>query len=366
MISIAELFNKVAPETLTFLLQAAIVLLVILGAVAGLMALFSIAGLRARPQARLEARSLNDEWIDRKRTLESFFLSKKELKARLKADRELENYRIEARTEKNRLWVIDFKGDMAASGVECLRNEITSVLEVAANGGGSSSAGQTPGQTPVAPVDEILLRIDSPGGTVTGYGHAAAQVERIRHAGLKVTVAIDEIAASGGYMMAVVASEIIAAPFAVIGSIGVVGQVPNIHRLLKRFDVDVLELTAGNNKRPVSLLGPLSDDGIQTFKKQLADTHRLFKDHVHRYRPGLDIEAVTQGDIWHGQDAVSVKLIDRLMTSDEFIDRARHEHGMDVFQVKWQPARSWRDRLEASGVSLIEKAISRALGRLSV
>lgn len=357
MISLSELFNKVAPETLSFLLQAAIVLLVILGAVAGLMALFSIAGLRARPQARLEARSLNDEWTERKRTLESFFLSKKELKARLKADRESEKERIEGRTEKKRLWVIDFKGDMAASGVDCLRNEITSILEVAANG--------TPDPAR-PPLDEVLLRIDSPGGTVTGYGHAAAQVERIRHAGLKVTVAIDEIAASGGYMMAVVASEIIAAPFAVIGSIGVVGQVPNIHRLLKRFDVDVLELTAGNNKRPVSLLGPLSDDGIQTFKKQLADTHRLFKDHVHRYRPSLDIEAVTQGDIWHGQDAVSVKLIDRLMTSDEFIDRARHEQGMDVFQVKWHPARSWRDRLEASGVSLLEKAISRALGRLSV
>ncbi len=293
MISLSELFNKVAPETLSFLLQAAIVLLVILGAVAGLMALFSIAGLRARPQARLEARSLNDEWTERKRTLESFFLSKKELKTRLKADRESEKERIEGRTEKKRLWVIDFKGDMTASGVECLRNEITSILEVAANGSG----GNGPNQTPAAPADEILLRIDSPGGTVTGYGHAAAQVERIRHAGLKVTVAIDEIAASGGYMMAVVASEIIAAPFAVIGSIGVVGQVPNIHRLLKRFDVDVLELTAGNNKRPVSLLGPLSDDGIQTFKKQLADTHRLFKDHVHRYRPGLDIEAVTQGDI---------------------------------------------------------------------
>lgn len=357
MISLSELFNKVAPETLSFLLQAAIVLLVILGAVAGLMALFSIAGLRARPQARLEARSLNDEWTERKRTLESFFLSKKELKARLKADRESEKERIEGRTEKKRLWVIDFKGDMAASGVDCLRNEITSILEVAANGAPDPAR---------PPLDEVLLRIDSPGGTVTGYGHAAAQVERIRHAGLKVTVAIDEIAASGGYMMAVVASEIIAAPFAVIGSIGVVGQVPNIHRLLKRFDVDVLELTAGNNKRPVSLLGPLSDDGIQTFKKQLADTHRLFKDHVHRYRPGLDIEAVTQGDIWHGQDAVSVKLIDRLMTSDEFIDRARHEHGMDVFQVKWLPARSWRDRLEASGVSLLEKAISRTLGRLSV
>lgn len=357
MISLSELFNKVAPETLSFLLQAAIVLIVILGAVAGLIALFSITGLRARPQARLEARSLNDEWTERKRTLESFFLSKKELKARLKADRESEKERIEGRTEKKRLWVIDFKGDMTASGVDCLRNEVTSILEVAANG--------APG--PAQPrFDEVLLRIDSPGGTVTGYGHAAAQVERIRHAGLKVTVAIDEIAASGGYMMAVVASEIIAAPFAVIGSIGVVGQVPNIHRLLKRFDVDVLELTAGNNKRPVSLLGPLSDDGIQTFKKQLADTHRLFKDHVHRYRPSLDIETVTQGDIWHGQDALNVKLVDRLMTSDEFMDRARHEQGMDVFQIKWLPARSWRDRLEASGVSLLEKAISRALGRLSV
>lgn len=355
MISIVELFNKVAPETLAFLLQAAIVLLAILGTVAGVMALLSIIGLRARPQARLEARSLNDEWTDRKRTLESFFLSKKELKARLKADRATEKERIEGQNQKKHLWVVDFKGDMQASGVECLRNEITSIIEVSTNG--SLGAGQNA-------VDEVLIRLDSPGGTVTGYGHATAQLERIRNAGLKVTVAIDEIAASGGYMMAVVANEIIAAPFAVIGSIGVVGQVPNIHRLLKRFDIDVLELTAGNNKRPVSLLGPLNDEGIQTFKKQLADTHQLFKNHVHRYRPALEIEAVTQGDIWHGQDAVGVKLIDRLMTSDEFIDRARHEYGMDVFHVKWHPARSWRDRLEASGIHLIEQALTRALGRL--
>ena len=167
-------------------------------------------------------------------------------------------------------------------------------------------------------------------------------------------------------MMAVVADRIVASRLAVIGSIGVVGQVPNVHRLLKRFDIDVLEMTAGTNKRPVSLIGPLTDQGIETFKKQLSDTHRLFRDHVHRFRPQLDIEAVSNGDIWHGVDALTHGLIDEIATSDEMIDRARHEGDLDVFSIRWRQAKNLRERLEESVSLITEKALMRALQRLKV
>lgn len=351
MDTFTQILSQVTAPTLIFFFQALIVLALFVAAVGALISIVASAGMRARPQARLEARSLNDEWNERRHTLESFFLSKKDLKARLKQDKTLEKERVEGTSKKKRLWVLDFKGDVEASHVDCLRNEITAILDVA-------KAAKEDG------ADEVLIRLESPGGTVTGYGHAAHQLERLKMAKIPTTVAIDEMAASGGYMMAVVADRVVASNLAVIGSIGVVGQVPNIHRLLKRLDVDVLEMTAGTNKRPVSLLGPLTDQGIETFKKQLVDTHRLFRDHVKKHRPQLDIEAVSNGDIWHGVDALKIGLVDEIATSDDWIDRARYARDMDVFSLKWRHARSIRERLEESVSTMVERAVLKALQRI--
>lgn len=353
-----RLLQSVSPDLILFLGQAAIVLLAILGVIAGIIAIFSSFGGRARPSARLEAKSINDEWSERKRSLESFFLSKKEWKARMKADEEAEKKRVNAGTQKQRTWVLDFKGDVEASHVDSLRNEITAILDLVAS-------------QDSAKADEVLLRLDSPGGTVTGYGLAASQLARLRKAGIKLTVAIDEVAASGGYMMAVVANHIIAGPFAVIGSIGVIGSVPNVHRLLKKFDVDYLEVTAGQHKRPVSMLGPLTPEGVEKFAEQIQETHVLFRNHVKQYRPALDLEKVATGDVWHGADGMALGLVDELATSDEYIDRARHTEDRDVIHLTWRPARSWRDRLEESvsvmisGVisGVVEKSVSRSLER---
>ena len=347
-----RLIHFVSPELLLFLGQTTIIVFAILGVAAGLVALFSTFGGKSRPHARLEAKSINDEWSERKRSLESFFLSKKEWKARIKADEEAEKKRATTGTSKRRLWVLDFDGDTEASSVSCLRNEITAILELVASDGSAET-------------DEVLLRLESPGGTVTGYGLAASQLARLRSAGVKLTVAIDQVAASGGYMMAVVANHIIAGPFAVIGSIGVIGSLPNFNRLLKRFDVDYLEVTAGEHKRPVSLLGPLSEDGLKKFESQIKETHLLFRNHVKTYRPHLDIDRVATGDIWHGTDGLVVGLIDELATSDEFIDRARLKEDRDVIQLNWRPARSWRDRLEQTVEKTATRTIERVLKRLS-
>ncbi|CAN5636744.1 protease SohB [soil metagenome] len=349
-----RLLQDVSPELILFLGQAAIVLLVILGVVTGIIAIFSSFGGRARPSARLEAKSINDEWSERKRSLESFFLSKKEWKARMKADEEAEKKRVNAGTTKRRMWVLDFNGDVEASHVDSLRNEITAILDLVA----SQDSAKT---------DEVLLRLESPGGTVTGYGLAASQLARLRKAGIKLTIAIDEVAASGGYMMAVVGNYIIASPFAVIGSIGVIGSVPNVNRLLKRFDVDYLEVTAGEYKRPVSMMGPLTAEGVEKFAAQIQETHVLFRNHVQQYRPSLDVTKVATGDIWHGADGIALGLVDELATSDEYIDRARHTEDRDVIHLSWRPARSWRDRFEES-VSLmisgvVEKTVSRSIER---
>ncbi len=345
------LINKVSPELLLFIGQAIVILVAFIGAVAAIAIIFTNFGLRPKSQAHLEAKSLNDEWMDRKRSLESLFVSKKEWKSKMKADRAQEKERLADGTAKKRLWVLDFHGDAEASRTECLRNEITAILDVVKS---QSETGQ----------DEVLLRLESPGGTVTGYGLAASQLARLRKNGIPLTVSIDEIAASGGYMMAVVANKIVSSPFAVLGSIGVIGQVPNFHRLLKKYDVDYLEVTAGEHKRPVSILGPVTEEGIKKFRSQIEDVHSLFRQHVKEYRPELDLEKTANGDIWHGMDALKIGLVDEIATSDDLIDHARLVENRDVFHLAWKPSRSWRARFEESASAVVQTALRRSLAEL--
>lgn len=345
------LIHKVSPELLLFIGQALVLLIALVGAVAAIAIILTNLGLRPKSQAHLEAKSLNDEWTDRKRSLESLFVSKKEWKAKMKSDRETEKERIADGNAKKRLWVLDFNGDSEASRTECLRNEITAILDIVKS---QTAQGQ----------DEVLLRLESPGGTVTGYGLAASQLARLRKNGVPLTIAIDEVAASGGYMMAVVANKITASPFAVIGSIGVIGQVPNFHRLLKKYDVDYLEVTAGEHKRPVSIFGQVTDEGVKKFRSQIEDVHTLFRQHVHEYRPNLDLEKTANGDVWHGLDALKLGLVDEISTSDEIIDHARLIENRDVFHLAWKPSRSWRSRFEESASIIVQNAIRRSFADL--
>jgi serine protease SohB len=227
--------------------------------------------------------------------------------------------------QKDRTFVIHFDGDTAASGVDFLSVEISAVLTMA------------------GPGDEVVVCLESPGGMVHSYGLAASQMMRIRNKGIPLTAIVDRVAASGGYLMAAVANRILAAPFAVIGSIGVVAQIPNLHRLLKKNDVDVEVLTAGKYKRTLTLLGENTDEGREKFREELEDVHALFQEFVAENRPELDIEAVATGEAWYGKRALELKLVDGLATSDEYLIELCETR--DVFEVTWEETKKPIDRV---------------------
>ena len=233
--------------------------------------------------------------------------------------------RVKSEEVESRTFVIHFDGDVAATAVEHLRIEITAVLTMATQN------------------DEVVVCIESPGGMVHSYGLAASQMMRIRSAGIPLTAVVDRVAASGGYLMAAVANKIVAAPFAVIGSIGVVAQVPNVHRLLKKNDVDVEVLTAGKYKRTLTLLGENTDEGREKFRQELEDVHALFQEFVTDNRPNLDLDAVATGEAWYGTRALELHLIDELATSDEYIGKQCGEQ--DVFGVTWVETKKPLERL---------------------
>ncbi len=245
--------------------------------------------------------------------------------------------------EPKRIFLVDFDGDMKASAVSQLREIVSAVLFVA------------------TPKDEVVLRLESGGGMVHSYGLAASQLDRIRQRDIPLTVCVDKVAASGGYMMACVANKICAAPFAVIGSIGVLAQIPNFHKVLKKNDIDFEMLTAGEYKRTLTMFGENTDKGREKFVEDLELTHSLFKDFVHQQRPIIDIDAVATGEIWFGTKAKENSLIDELTTSDDYITGLAAN--FDVFEVTYTSKKSLPERLGLSVQSGIEQGISRVIGQ---
>jgi len=242
------------------------------------------------------------------------------------------------------VFVLEFKGDLFATAVRNLREEVTAITAVAGKG------------------DEVVIRLESAGGAVPHYGLAAAQLMRLREKAIKLTVCIDRIAASGGYMMACVADRIVAAPFAIIGSIGVVAQVPNFHRLLEKHDVDFQEMTAGEFKRTVSVFGEITERGRKKFQEELEDTHLLFKEFVKVHRPKLDLDQVSTGEHWLARRGLDLGLVDELRTSDEvLVDRAAVAN---VYQVSFERARSLRERLGAVAAKSIDRLLVVLLTRV--
>jgi serine protease SohB len=261
--------------------------------------------------------------------------AKKKAKAKSKSDGE-QGAEEERRT---RLFVIDFDGDIKASATDNLREEISAVLPQAEKG------------------DEILVKLESQGGMVHSYGLAASQLQRIADADIQLTVAVDKVAASGGYMMACVAQRIIAAPFAVIGSIGVLAQLPNFNKLLKKHDIDYELFTAGEYKRTVTMFGENTDKGREKFREELEDTHVLFKDFVNEHRPALDIAQVATGEVWYGRRAIDVGLVDELQTSDAYIQGALQKR--DVYEVKFVHKKNWQEKLGVAAEGAIERSVAR-------
>ena len=267
-------------------------------------------------------------------------LQKKELR-RLRKLRKREDAAKPA--SKPNVFVLEFNGDLFATAVRNLREEVTAIVSAASAG------------------DEVVIRLESPGGAVPHYGLAAAQLIRLKDKTLKVTACIDRIAASGGYMMACVADTIVAAPFAIIGSIGVVAQIPNVHRLLEKHDIDFQEMTAGEFKRTVSVFGEITEKGRKKFQEELEDTHHLFKEFVRAHRPKLDLDRVATGEHWLARRGLELGLVDQLRTSDEYlVERAAHA---SVYQVSFERPRTLRERIGSVAANAIDRGVAAIVSR---
>ncbi len=307
-----------------FLTKASTLVIALLALVAGVAVIVG----RGREMGRekLEIKKINEKYQLMTNTLNEQILSKDELKRVEKEEKKRDKkHKKEAQPDRKRIYVLNFDGDIKASAVESLREEITAVLTVA------------------KPSDEVFLKLESGGGMVHAYGLAASQLNRLRDYNIPLTIAVDKVAASGGYMMACVADRIIAAPFAIIGSIGVVAQIPNFHRLLQRHDIDFEQLTAGEYKRTLTLFGENTDKGREKFQEELEDTHSLFKDFIAEHRPQVKIDQVATGEHWPATRAVRYNLVDELMTSDDYL--LKHSKDADLFEITYTIHKSIGARL---------------------
>lgn len=333
-----------------FLAKAVTIVIAIVITVAGVVAVSSKG--RHGSEGSIEVNKLNKRLDEMKETLEHEILdkdalkemhkaSKKEQKEEQKKGKKNKGAIVEAKPKK-RMYILDFDGDIKASDNEQLRHSITAVLSIA-----------DPKN------DEIVIRLESGGGMVHSYGLASAQLNRIKNKNIPLTVCVDKVAASGGYMMACVADKILASPFAVLGSIGVVAQIPNFNKLLKKNNVDIELMTAGEHKRTLTMLGENTDEGRSKFKHDLEDTHELFKSFVRDHRPVVDIAEVANGDVWFGKRALGVKLVDELKTSDEYITEACET--LDVFEVSYKEKKSLQEKLGLSMSVGIDSAVTKLL-----
>ncbi len=336
-----------------FLLKAITIVI----AIAAVVLVSVAAGMRTRKtqEGHIEVTRVNEEIDHLRDTLSATVVEpeafKMELKKRHKAEKaehkaNVKNLKKAAKKEndeavdverKPRMYVLDFDGDMKASAVSSLRREITAVLSLAQK------------------QDEVVLRLESGGGMVHAYGLASSQLQRVKDHDISLTVCVDKVAASGGYMMACVASKLLAAPFAIVGSIGVIAQIPNFHRLLKKNDVDFEMITAGEYKRTLTMFGENTDKDRQKFSEDIEDIHVLFKDFVSLHRPQLNIEEVATGEIWFGQRAIDRSLIDELSTSDEYIVKACES--ADVFEVKYKEKKSLPEKLGIAVHSAVDTVL---------
>ncbi|SPY32591.1 protease SohB [Pasteurella canis] len=346
------MWSEIAAGYAVFILEILTILLVIAGI--GFM-IFVLKQHKAKAQGELLITDLSQDYNDNTKKLRDFHLSEDALKqvekAQKKTDKEKAKIeKVKRKKEKEidierkpHLYVLTFTGDIMASETKALREEISAIIGAA------------------KPEDEVLLRLESPGGVVHGYGLASSQLARLKQHGIKLTVAVDKVAASGGYMMACVADKIVAAPFAIIGSVGVVAQIPNIHRFLKKHDVDVDVMTAGEYKRTMTMLGENTEKGKQKFQQELEETHQLFKQFVLTNRPNLDINKVATGEHWFGEQALALNLIDHIATSDELILEAMKDK--TVLSVKYSIKKSLMQKFGKQVEESVENVLLRWLKR---
>lgn len=316
--------------------------------VAILVVLVTLAALRGRGRktaGQLQVSKMNEFYKGLRDKLEQSLLSKDQLKSLRKQQAKVDKKQKKQPEEKPRVFVLDFEGDIKASATESLRHEITALLTLA------------------TPADEVVLRLESGGGMVHSYGLASSQLARIRQAGIPLTICIDKVAASGGYMMACIGQKIISSPFAILGSIGVVAQLPNVNRLLKKHDIDYEVLTAGEYKRTLTVFGENTEKGREKFQQDLDITHQLFKNFVAQYRPQLEIDQIATGEVWLGVAAVDKLLVDELKTSDEYLsERAKQAQ---LFHLHYVQRKSLQERVGLAASHSAERVADSLWNRLT-
>ncbi|MCU6666679.1 MAG: protease SohB [Silvania sp.] len=305
---------------------------------------------RKRQRGELRITRLSEQYTEMQEEMSVALLDHHQQKQWHKAQKK--KHKLEAKTAKlkakqgqreevakPRVYVLDFKGSMDAHEVTSLREEVTAVLAVA------------------RVEDQVVLRLESPGGVVHGYGLASSQLQRLRDKKIPLTVAVDKVAASGGYMMACVADKIVAAPFSIIGSIGVVAQIPNFNRFLKNKEIDIELHTAGQYKRTLTLLGENTEEGRQKFREDLNDTHLLFKGFVKQMRPTLDIDQVATGEHWYGTQALEKGLVDQVGTSDDLLLELMD--GRELVGVRYTRRKKLMDRFTNSAAESADRLLLR-------
>jgi serine protease SohB len=307
-------------------LTIVVAIVVVIGAAAA-------AGRKAAHEG-LEVESLNKKYKSLARSLRKAVHKKDERKKEAKEEKKRDKAEEKA-ASRPRSFVIDFKGDLRASAVPALREEVTAILDVASGD------------------DDVIVRLENHGGMVHEHGLAASQLARIRDRDIPLTVCVDKVAASGGYLMACVASRIYAAPFAILGSIGVLAQIPNFHRMLDNHGVDFEQITAGKYKRTVTVFGENTDEDRAKLKEELEDVHALFKAAVSKYRPDLDLEKVATGEHWYGTRALELGLADEIRTSDEVLRERAGDR--DLYRVSYKMKQPLQKRLMGNVDGALEK-----------
>lgn len=302
-----------------------------------LLTLVAIFAKGKKTKGRLVIKNLNEKYEESAETILLETLSKKDFKHYLKNKKKSDKEK-----EKNKpktIYVINFHGDIKASAVEALREEVTDILNVA------------------TPQDEVFVRLESQGGVVHGYGLATAQLLRIRERNIPLIISVDKVAASGGYMMACVANKILAAPFAILGSIGVIVQLPNFHRLLEEKNIDFEQYTAGEFKRTITLFGKNTEEGRQKLQHEIEDIHQLFKNLIHEHRPQLNIHQVATGEHWMGLQALSLNLVDEIKTSDDYLLERSKE--ANLFEICYEIKKPMVAKLLGNGNSNLQNGLLR-------
>lgn len=315
----------------------------IVGAIVVVLGAAAEAGKKAGRHEGLEIENLNMKYDRLVAELKRAVMKKADLKAEVKASKARDKAAARSGEKRPRAFVIDFKGDLLASAVPSLREEVSAVLEVA------------------TPDDQVIVRLDNHGGVVHEHGLAASQLVRIRDRGIPLIVSVDKVAASGGYLMACVASKIVAAPFAILGSIGVIAQLPNFNRLIDSHGIDFEQVTAGDHKRSLTLFGKNTDEDRAKLKEELEDVHALFKEAVHKYRPDLDLERIATGEHWYGTRAMELGLIDEIKTSDELLAELARE--MELYRLAYKGKRPLQKRLLAQFDGALDRVDDRGWRR---